>query len=286
MQGEYEANIVQDATWSMDRRSWLMMTGGIAAGSCCGCRSAPMTGRRQMIVFPEQTEISMGQQAFTQVLSEQKESAPSIRSEMVQAVAGRIASASGRSDYQWEVRLVESQEQNAFCLPGGKIVVYEGILPVCQNEAGLAVVMSHEVAHVLARHGGERMSQQAAVNGAQQLVGVLTQNKEQVTRELWMKAYGVATNYGVLLPYSRKHEMEADHIGLMLMSQAGYDPSEAPKFWTRFASASAGAAKPPEFMSTHPSDHRRASELEKLLPEALDHYRQAQQPIGIGRLIV
>jgi len=117
-------------------------------------------------------------------------------------------------------------------------------------------------------------------------VGVLTQNKEQVTRELWMKAYGVATNYGVLLPYSRKHEMEADHIGLMLMSQAGYDPSEAPKFWTRFASASAGAAKPPEFMSTHPADHRRASELEKLLPEALDIYRQAQQPIGIGRLIV
>jgi predicted Zn-dependent protease len=277
---------MEEANRHMDRRSWLMMTGGIAACGCCGCRSAPMTGRRQMIVFPEQTEISMGQQAFTQVLSEQKESAPSIKSELVREVGNRIAQASGRSDYQWEVRLVESQEQNAFCLPGGKIVVYEGILPVCQNEAGLAVVMSHEVAHVLARHGGERMSQQAAVNGAQQLVGVLTQNKEQVTRELWMKAYGVATNYGVLLPYSRKHEMEADHIGLMLMSQAGYDPSEAPKFWTRFASASSGAAKPPEFMSTHPADHRRASELEKLLPEALDIYRQAQQPIGIGRLIV
>ena len=179
----------------------------------------------------------------------------------------------------------ESRAERAFLLPGGKIVVYEGILPVCQNEAGLAVVMSHEVAHVLARHGGERMSQQVAVNGAQQLMGVLTRNSEQVSRELWMRAYGMATSYGVLLPYSRKHEMEADHIGLLLMSQAGYDPSEAPRFWTRFAAASTGAMKPPEFMSTHPSDTRRASELEKLLPGALDSYRQVDNPVGLGQVI-
>lgn len=269
----------------MDRRNWIATTGTLAFGGCLGCRSAPMTGRKQLIVFPEQTEIDMGKQAFAQVMNEQSGGPASPYSSLVEEVGHRIAAVSGKDDYEWEIRVVRSNEQNAYCLPGGKIVVYEGILPVCQNEAGLAVVMSHEVAHVLARHGGERMSQQAAVNGAQQVFGMLTQNKEQVTRELWMKAYGVATNYGVILPYSRKHEMEADHIGLSLMSKAGYDPTEAPKFWTRFAQASAGQAKPPEFMSTHPSDHRRASELEKLLPEALETYRQASQPVGIGRMI-
>lgn len=244
-----------------------------------------MTGRKQLIVFPEQTEIDMGKQAFAEVLSEQGEAGFSPYTELAQEVGHRIAAASDRSDYEWEVRVVRSNEQNAYCLPGGKIVVYEGILPVCQNEAGLAVVMSHEVAHVLARHGGERMSQQAAVNGVQQMIGVFTQNQEQIKRELWMNAYGVATNYGVLLPYSRKHEMEADHIGLMLMSKAGYDPSEAPRFWTRFAQATASADQTPEFMSTHPSDGHRASELEKLLPEALNTYQKIAQPIGVGRMI-
>jgi len=270
----------------MDRREWMAATGAIALCGCMGCKSAPLTGRKQLIVFPEQTEIAMGQQAFSQVVSEQSTSEISAYSDLVQEVGHRIAAVCKRDDYEWEIRVVRSNEQNAYCLPGGKIVVYEGILPVCHNEAGLAVVMSHEVAHVLARHGGERMSQQAAVNGAQQVVGLLTQNQEQVSRELWMRAYGVATSYGVLLPYSRKHEMEADHIGLMLMSEAGYDPTEAPKFWSRFAQASSGEGKPPEFMSTHPSDHRRASELENLLPDALEIYRQAAQPLGTGRLIV
>jgi metalloendopeptidase OMA1, mitochondrial len=269
----------------MDRRTWLSLTGSMAFCGCMGCRSAPITGRKQLIFGNEQNEVAMGREAFSQVLSQAENSAPSVHQALVQEVGQRIAAASGKSDYEWEIRVVQSPEQNAYCLPGGKIVVYEGILPVCQNEAGLAVVMSHEVAHVLARHGGERMTQQTAVNGAQQLVGFVTRNQQQVSRELWMKAYGVASNYGVLLPYSRKHEMEADHIGLMLMSQAGYDPSEAPKFWTRFGSASNGA-KPAEFLSTHPSDQRRASELEKLLPEALGIYRQASNPIGIGRTIV
>jgi predicted Zn-dependent protease len=257
----------------------------MAVCGCFGCRSAPITGRKQLIWGTEQNEVTMGREAFTQIVSEAQTSAPSVHQAMVQEVGQRIAAASGKSDYEWEIRVVQSEEQNAYCLPGGKIVVYEGILPVCQNEAGLAVVMSHEVAHVLARHGGERMTQQAAVNGAQQVVGFITRNQQQVSRELWMKAYGVASNYGVLLPYSRKHEMEADHIGLMLMSKAGYDPSEAPKFWTRFGSAGKGT-KPAEFLSTHPSDERRASELEKLLPEALNTYRQAANPIGIGRTIV
>ncbi len=267
----------------MDRRTWLI--GGLGACACLGCKTAPITGRRQMMFYPEEQEVSIGQQSFADVVSKGKATTNSRYEQIVQRVGMRIATASERMDYQWETRVMASEEQNAFCLPGGKIVVYEGIIPVCANEAGLAVVMSHEVAHVLARHGGERMSQTAAVNGLQTAVGYALRNKEKVTQDLWMRAYGIGTNYGFILPYSRKHESEADHIGLMLMSKAGYDPAEAPKFWTRFASASK-EAKPPEFLSTHPADERRASDLEKLLPDAVEIYRQASNPVGQGELIV
>jgi metalloendopeptidase OMA1, mitochondrial len=268
----------------VDRRDWLKVT-SLGAGCCLGCKSAPITGRRQLMLIPEQNEVAMGAQAFADVTAEKSGPSNARYSQLVQRVGMRIAAVSDRSDYQWETRVIASDEQNAYCLPGGKIVVYDGILPICQNEAGLAVVMSHEVAHVLARHGGERMSQQSAINGLQTAVGYAMRNKEQVTRDIFMKAYGLTTTYGVLLPYSRKHESEADHIGLMLMARAGYDPAEAPRFWTRFAAANTGE-KPAEFLSTHPSDSRRASELEQLLPEALDIYRTAQAPIGMGELIV
>ena len=238
------------------------------------------------MLIPEQNEIAMGAQAFADVDKDPGAEAASSRySELVQRVGLRIAGVSDRSDYQWETRVVASSEQNAYCLPGGKIVVYDGILPVCENEAGLAVVMSHEVAHLLARHGGERMSQQTALNGVQTAVGYVMRNKEQVSRDIFNKAYGMATTYGVVLPYSRQHESEADHIGLMLMARAGYDPAEAPRFWTRFAAANTGE-KPAEFLSTHPADSRRASDLEKLLPDALDVYRTATAPVGTGELIV
>tara|TARA_R110002095_G_scaffold43584_1_gene39522 strand:+ start:319 stop:1077 length:759 start_codon:yes stop_codon:yes gene_type:complete len=251
-----------------------------------GCKTAPLTGRRQLMLVPEEQEVTMGRQAFADVVETNASSEESRYQAIVQRVGLRIAGVSDRHDYEWETRVVASEEQNAYCLPGGKIVVYEGILPTCENEAGLAVVMSHEVAHVLARHGGERMSQQSAVNGAKTLVAYAMRNQEQVTTDAWMKAYGMATTYGVILPYSRKHESEADHIGLMLMARAGYDPAEAPRFWTRFAAASKGE-KQPEFLSTHPADQSRASNLEQLLPEALDIYRQAANPIGTGeRLIV
>ena len=272
----------------MDRRTWVWNVAASATlvGGClCGCKTAPVTGRKQLMLIPEQNEIEMGAQAFAEAASEETGPSNPRYEQIVQRVGMRIAGVSKRTDYNWETRVVASQEQNAYCLPGGKIVVYEGILPICQNEAGLAVVMSHEVAHVLARHGGERMSQQSAVNGVKTAVGYALRNKEQVSRDIWMQAYGMATTYGVVLPYSRKHESEADHIGLMLMAEAGYDPAEAPKFWMRFAAASTGD-KPAEFLSTHPSDERRASSLEKLLPEALDIYRQAAGPVGSGELIV
>jgi metalloendopeptidase OMA1, mitochondrial len=272
----------------MDRRTWVKYTalGGLGACGCLGgCKTAPVTGRRQMMFYPEQQEVAMGKQSFADVVSKEPISTNSRFQQLVERVGRRIADVSGRGEYEWETKVVASDEQNAFCLPGGKIVVYEGILPVCQNEAGLAVVMSHEVAHVLARHGGERMSQTAAVNGIHTGVSFIMRNKEQVTQDLWNRAYGIGTNFGFLLPYSRKHESEADHIGLMLMSQAGYDPAEAPRFWTRFSSANT-SAKPPEFLSTHPADSRRASDLEKLLPEALEHYRKVVNPVGQGEAIV
>jgi metalloendopeptidase OMA1, mitochondrial len=272
----------------MDRRSWIKAAAMTGLGTCAcfsGCKSAPITGRRQLMLIPEQEEVTMGRQAFADVLSEESGATSSKYQSLVERVGLRLAGVSDRTDYQWETRVVASEEQNAYCLPGGKIVVYEGILPVCESEAGLAVVMSHEVAHVLARHGGERMSQQLGVNSAKTALGYVLRNKEQVQQEAWMKAYGMASEYGLILPYSRKHESEADHIGIMLMAKAGYDPAEAPKFWTRFAASSKGE-KPAEFMSTHPSDQRRASDLEKLLPEALGTYRQAVAPIGLGELIV
>ena len=154
------------------------------------------------------------------------------------------------------------------------MAVYEGILPVCANEAGLAVVMSHEIAHALARHGGERMSHNYAVDGVKQAVDYVMRKREDNKHEMVMQAYGVASKYGVVLPYSRKHESEADHMGILLMAKAGYDPAEAPRFWARFATMSQGE-KPPEFLSTHPADERRSEDLQALLPEAGELCQQA-----------
>ncbi len=237
------------------------------------------------MIMPESQEVSLGLQTYGEVAGEGKESKNARYRELVSRVGHRIAAVSGRGDYQWEFRTLASEEQNAFCLPGGKVAVYEGILPVCQNEAGLAVVMSHEIAHALARHGGERMSQSAAVDGVKTAMGYALQKQDEIKRQAVLKAYGLASEYGVLLPYSRKHELEADQIGLMLMADAGYDPAEAPLFWKRFGSMADASAKPPEFMSTHPSDERRATDLAKLLPEANARYTKAPQNIGRGETI-
>jgi predicted Zn-dependent protease len=203
---------------------------------------------------------------------------------MVNRVGHRIARVANRPDYQWEFRVIASPEQNAFALPGGKVAVYEGILPICANEAGVAVVMSHEVAHALARHGGERMSHSVVVNGVQSTLGYLMRNREELQRERVLRAYGVASKYGVVLPYSRKHELEADHMGIMLMAQAGYDPREAPRFWERFAASHRGEGAP-EFLSTHPADERRARELENLLADAVSQYELAPEQFGLGEPI-
>lgn len=246
-----------------------------------GCRTAPITGRRQMLAISEPTEIQMGLEGYQEVIRTSAPSTNQQASELVTRVGQRIAAVSGRPDYQWEFRLLASPEPNAFCLPGGKVAVYEGILPICQNEAGLAVVMSHEIGHALARHGGERMSQRYVLDGVQSTVSYVTQGQWPQQHAALMKAYGLGTQYGIVLPYSRAHESEADHIGLMLMAKAGYDPTEAPKFWRRFAQGHAGQ-QPPEFMSTHPNDENRAQALSQLLPQAVSIYQSTPTKFGTG----
>lgn len=248
-----------------------------------GCRSAPVTGRHQLVMIPETQEIEQGAAAFQEISGKEGEATEGPAAEMVRRVGNRIAAVAKRDDYQWEFRLLKGDTVNAFCLPGGKVAVYEGILPVCQSEAGLAVVMSHEVAHALARHGGERMSQNMAVDSLKQVVALATARQTQLKQQIFMQAYGLGTQYGVLLPYSRQHELEADHIGLMLMAEAGYDPAEAPRFWERFAQVGSGGGM--EFLSTHPSDQRRQQKLIDLLPQASGLYTAQVQKFGRGEMI-
>lgn len=250
--------------------------------SMMGCRTTPITGRRQMLIVPESQEISLGLKAYEETLATEQPSDNVRWAKMVERVGRRIANVAGRPDYQWEFQLVESPEMNAFALPGGKVAIYEGILPVCVNEAGLAVVMSHEIAHALARHGGERMSQEYLVSGLGKVVNWAMQNRSAVAQQRVAAALGVASKYGVVLPYSRKHESEADHMGMILMAKAGYDPREAPLFWERFGQAQAAGEKPIEFLSTHPADARRASDLHSLLPDAMSHYEAAPVKLGLG----
>ncbi|HUS38368.1 MAG TPA: M48 family metallopeptidase, partial [Pirellulales bacterium] len=256
----------------------------LGAGLYLGCRSAPVTQRRQLLLMPESQEVTMGATAYEQILAEEQISSNAQYHELVNRVGQRIAAAAQRPDFQWEFRVIDSPQQNAFALPGGKVAVHEGILPVCANEAGLAVVMSHEVAHALARHGGERMSHGMVVKGVQNTVDYFTKGQEAAVRDRILAAYGVASKYGVVLPYSRKQEAEADHIGVLLMAKAGYDPTEAPAFWERFAQMGQGQ-KPPEFLSTHPSDATRSANLRKLLPEAQQLYSQAAMKYGLGDAI-
>jgi predicted Zn-dependent protease len=266
---------------TITRRSALQKLMALGLVSCCGCRTTPITGRKQLLLMPEDQEVTLGLSAYEEVLQSEPASTNAHYIEMVNRVGNRIAAVSDRPDYDWQFRVIASDQQNAFCLPGGKVAVYEGILPICDNEAGLAVVMSHEIGHALARHGGERMSQNYAVDGVKRAVNYVIRKQDDSRKEMVMQAYGVASNYGVILPYSRKHESEADHMGIMMMAKAGYDPAEAPRFWGRFATMTAGE-KPPEFLSTHPSDSRRAADLQALLPDANQLYAAATTQFGNG----
>ncbi len=275
------------ANHQLDRREFLnwMIPAGFGLCSCFGCRTTPITQRRQLLLIPESQEVQMGVAAYDEVKTKNKISTNAKYNEVVTRVGQRLADAAKQQDlgtnFDWEFTVIADQTQNAFCLPGGKVAFYEGILPVCQNEAGVAVVMSHEISHALARHGGERMTQQMGVDGTGKILQAVVKKKAADKEQAFMAVYNTGTKYGFVLPYSRAHESEADEMGIHIMSQAGYDPNEAPKFWERFGAAKSGDA-PPEFASTHPSDASRAAALRALLPLAVQEYQAAPTKHGVG----
>jgi predicted Zn-dependent protease len=178
---------------------------------------------------------------------------------------------SALNGYKWEFNLVDDPPVNAWCMPGGKVVVYTGILPVTKDKAGLAVVMGHEIAHAIADHGNERMSQQLILQMGGAALSEAMKEKPQQTQQLWMTAFGVGAQYGAVLPFSRMQESEADQMGLIFMAMAGYNPNKAVEFWTRMSKT--GGQKPPEIMSTHPSDETRIKQIKEYLPEAMKYYK-------------
>jgi len=238
-----------------------------------GCSTVPVTGRKSFNLIPESQAVALGADAYQQILSKSDLIKSGSDYEMVVRVGRRIAAVSDEPNLQWEFNLIDEPKTiNAFCLPGGKVAVYSGILPVTRDETGLAVVMSHEIAHAIARHGSERMTDQLAFQVGQVGLNALLSEKSAGTRNLVMAAYGAGGTIGVLLPFSRKQESEADHIGLVYTARAGYDPREAPDFWRRMDASSQGG-RPPEFLSTHPSPETRIRQIEKLVPKAMQEYR-------------
>jgi predicted Zn-dependent protease len=248
-----------------------------------GCATVPVTGRKSLNILPDSELLSMSLQQYNDVLKKSKLSNDPAKIQMVKRVGEKIASATEQfftekgmeseiRNYKWEFSLIEDDKVvNAWCMPGGKVAVYTGILPITQTDTGLAVVMGHEIAHAIAKHGNERMSQgMLAQLGAVGLSAALSTNPG-ATSEIFMAAYGLGANVGILLPYGRLQESEADQIGLIIMAKAGYDPREAVPFWKRMNEK--GGSRPPEFLSTHPTPETRIKDIEAEIPEAMKYYK-------------
>jgi predicted Zn-dependent protease len=253
------------------------------------CTSVPVTGRRQVNFIPASQMQSQSFGAYKEFLSQNQLSTNQENIALVRRVGQRIQAAveqymaeKNMSDrlkgFQWEFNVVESKEVNAWCMPGGKVVVYTGIIPVCKDEAGLAVVMGHEIAHAIAEHGAERASQTILAQAGLTVGAVAVQQNNTLTNQLILQAVGVGTQLG-LLKYSRLHESEADKLGLIFAALAGYDPAEAPKFWERMQLAT-GKSNTPEYLSTHPSHDTRISDLKKWQAEAMTYYNRSKEKMN------
>ncbi|MFP4279555.1 MAG: M48 family metallopeptidase [Halochromatium sp.] len=241
------------------------------------CATAPETGRQQLLLVSPSEEARLGAQTFEQLKQRQPVVTRGEEVAMLQRVGERISRVASLPHARWEFVLFEDETPNAFALPGGKVGVNTGILPITQDEAGLATVIAHEIAHVVARHGAERMSQQMLVELGGAGISAALGTEAEANRELIMQAYGVGAQLGVLLPYSRTQELEADRLGLLFMARAGYDPRAAAAFWRRFAAYNARRGGPMlEFLSTHPLDHRRIAELERSMPRAVAEHERAR----------
>jgi len=236
----------------------------------------PETGRKSHVAMSTREEALLGLQSYQQVLAQSQsiDSGPEL--EMVKRVASRLASATGQAgaDFDWRVSLIQSPQVNAFCLPGGKIVVYTGILPVAQNDAALATVLGHEMAHATSRHGSQRVLQQNLAQTALTGVAISLSDMDYGKQRAVMGALGAGAQFGVLMPFSRKDESEADAIGLHYMARAGYDPQESIRFWQRMENVG-GGQQPPEFLSSHPSHGTRIQQLQAEMPKALEEYSKS-----------
>jgi predicted Zn-dependent protease len=252
----------------------------VVALIAAACSTVPLTGRKQLNLVSNEEILTSSFHQYDEYIKTAPLSKDKKNTELVIKVGKRIASAveqymknNGMEDqikeYQWDFHLVADATPNAFCMPGGKIVVYEGILSYTQDETGLAVVLGHEVAHAVAKHSNERMSQQVIVSIGGEIVNVAVNKKSDLVKQLAPTIYGLGAQYAVMLPYSRAHESEADHLGLIFMAMAGYDPAMAEGFWLRMSQS---GSKTPEFLSTHPSDQTRVTKIRSWLPEARKYY--------------
>lgn len=251
-------------------------------GLIAACVTTPISNKSAFIMIPIRQEIALGKQAYNQILKEEKDSDDKKTTALIKQVGLRIAKVSAMPNLGWEFHLIESEQQNAFALPGGKVAVYTGLLPVAMNEAGLATVMSHEIAHVIARHGAQRMTRQLILTAGLMATSISFDNSKQ--KKVIMAALGVGIVYGLTLPFSRANEAEADQIGLTYMARAGYDPNEAVRFWKRFANIKKGK-NTPEFLSTHPADTRRIALINRYLTRANIDYNAVKIKHGLGKSI-
>lgn len=249
----------------------------VMAFQYCGSEKVinPVTGKKARVGLSHEQEESLGLQSFQEVLSQSDVVQSGPEHDLVAKVAERLARATGddAKDFKWEVSVVRSEQQNAFCLPGGKIVVYTGILPAAKTEAGLATVMGHEMAHAIARHGSQRLLSSKLTQTLMAGASFSMSQMDPGERQGVMAALGAGAQYGILLPFSRDHESEADQMGLIYMARAGYDPRESISFWERMSESN--GRQPPEFASTHPSSGTRIEQLKSLMPKAMAEYEKA-----------
>jgi predicted Zn-dependent protease len=263
----------------MDYRMFKVHFFLLCAVLLSGCSTVPITGRKQLKIIPEQQMIAQSAVSYAEVISEGPLSTNEEQTKQIKRVGERISAAveaylvaNNQQDliegFNWEFNLIDDDVPNAWCMPGGKVVFYTGILPYTKDETGIAVVMGHEIAHAIAGHGSERVSHQMVQQGGGLLASYFSKDSDY--HEAIMMSYGLGSQYLAILPYSRGHESEADHMGLIFMAMAGYNPEGAVEFWQRMGAA--GGEKPPEFLSTHPSDQNRVRKLRELMPEALEYY--------------
>ena len=245
-----------------------------------GCQTETITGRRQFILTSQQEEAQLGLQSWQEVSKEQTACTDKAKVAAVERVGKAISAVVTEAGFEWEFKTFESEEANAFCLPGGKVAVYSGLFAYLANDGELAAVIGHEIGHAVARHGGERMTQAKLQAAGASALSWAVDGKSETAKNLWMAAYGGVSKVGFLLPYSREHEYAADKIGTVFMARAGYDPTAALDFWNKFGAA--GQGKLQEFMSTHPSGPHRIAGLQELMPAAKKEYGAAKAKRGYG----